>query len=119
MSERCNQMKSNGDQCRARAVKSGLCALHANPELASKLGRRSGQARRYADREDPNLVVSPPRTAAELTSALSDIFADIRNRRLDPCVGRTLAQLSAAIFKGIEISDLEERITKLEAKNAI
>src|SRR5215475_1485784 len=51
MSERCKQTKSNGEQCKARAVKNGLCVLHANPELASKLGRRSGQVRRHVDRK--------------------------------------------------------------------
>ena len=95
MAERCKQTKSNGDQCKARAVKKGLCVLHANPELASKLGRRSGQVRRYVDRKESAPLVEAPRTAAELTSALADIFAAIRNRQLDPGVGRTLAQISA------------------------
>ena len=40
MSERCKQTKSNGDQCKARAVKNRLCVLHGNPELASKLEER-------------------------------------------------------------------------------
>jgi hypothetical protein len=119
MSERCRQTKSNGGQCKARAVKNGLCVLHADPELASKLGRRSGQARRYVDRKESAPLVEAPRTAAELTAALADLFAAIRNRQLDPSVGRTLAQLSATIFKGIEISQLEERIAKLEGRNGI
>lgn len=88
--------------------------MHANPALAASLGRRSGQVRRHATREDDRPELSAPRTTSEITAALGDVFADVRNRKVDPAVGRTLAQLSAAMFRGIELGELEARIARLE-----
>ena len=46
MSAKCNAKTTAGKPCRAAAVKRGLCSLHADPQIAVEMGRKSGQARR-------------------------------------------------------------------------
>ena len=67
-------------------------------------------------RSDPSADIASPVSAMELTRALGDVFADVRNRRLDPSVARTLAQVSMAILKGFEVGELAKRIEKLEVE---
>lgn len=41
----CKAVRTNGQQCKAIAGSTGLCALHADPDRARELGRRGGQSR--------------------------------------------------------------------------
>src|SRR4051812_5151254 len=116
MAERCKGKRKDGKPCAALAKVDGFCPMHARPGLAAELGRRSGQVRRHANREDDRPELLSPRTTSEITAALGDVFADVRNRKLDPAVGRTLAQVSAAMFRGIELGELEARIARLEGR---
>src|SRR5208282_2720481 len=112
----CKATTNAGERCRAVAVKDGLCTLHANPELAAEMGRRSGKARRSREsREQPEPELMPPRTAQEVRTALGHFISDVRARRLDPKVAGTLGYLANVLLKSIEVSDVEERLTALES----
>ncbi len=111
----CKATTNAGVQCRAIAAKDGLCALHANPELAAEMGRRSGKARRSGElREQPPPELAPPGTAQEVRTALGQFISDVRARRLDPKVAGTLGYLASVLLRSIEVSDVEERLTALE-----
>jgi len=115
MNARCKARTNAGEPCRAASVKHGLCALHANPHLASEMGRKSGRARRSTNSHEqtqPELV--PPRTAREVQVALGQFISDVRAKRLDPKVAGTLGYLANVLLKSIEISDVEARIQALE-----
>jgi len=112
----CKAKTNAGQRCRAVAVKNGLCALHADPNLAAEMGRKSGKARRSREsREQPQPEQAPPRTAQEVRAALGQFISDVRARRLDPKVAGTLGYLANVLLKSIEVSDVEERLAALES----
>src|SRR4051812_32917982 len=41
----CKAVRTNGEQCKAVAGSTGLCAAHRDPARMKELGRRGGQAR--------------------------------------------------------------------------
>jgi len=111
----CKAKTNAGQRCRAVAVKNGLCALYADPNVAAEMGRKSGKARRSREsREQPQPELAPPQTAQEVRAALGQFISDVRARRLDPKVAGTLGYLANVLLKSSEISDVEERLAALE-----
>jgi hypothetical protein len=46
-------------------------------------------------------------------------MADVRGRRLDAKIATTLGYLASVMLKALEVSDLEERLAKLEERYAV
>ena len=116
MNGTCKAPTNAGGRCRAVAVKDGLCALHADPNRAAEMGRKSGRARRSRDSgEPPQPELAPPQTAQEIRTALGQFISDVRARRLDPKVASTLGYLANVLLKSIEVSDVEGRLAALES----
>jgi hypothetical protein len=113
MSKRCNEMTKAGNRCKAVAVEGGLCAFHADPTRAARLGRKGGRRNR---RRPPHRVkqFAPPRTAKEIREILSTTMADIQNGQTEPKIGSVLAYVGAALLKAIETTETEERLDALE-----
>ena|SRR5262245_20425939 len=112
----CNAKTNAGERCRAVAVKNGLCPLHADPNLAVEMGRKSGKARRSRESpEQSETELAPPGTAQEVRAALGQFISDVRARRLDPKVASTLGYLANVLLKSIEVSDVEGRLAALES----
>jgi hypothetical protein len=112
----CKARTTSGAPCRAKAVKKGLCSLHADPSRAAYLGRESGRARRLVvPVQESQPEMRPPRTAVEVRDLLGQALCDVRQRRLDHKVASTLGYLSSVLLKSIEVSDVEERVAALEA----
>ena len=116
MNELCKARTKSGQPCKGAAGKNGLCLLHAYPERAAELGRKSGQARRNCVLSDePLLVLQPPRTALEVRDVLGQVMAELRARHVDPRVASTLAYVASVLLKSIEVGDVEDRLAGLEA----
>ena len=109
----CKATTRAGTACMARATDGGLCFFHANPNKAAELGRLGGQKNRHvfdALIED----VSPPKNAVDVKELLADTMAKIRSGKLDPKLGTTLAYIGTALLKAMEVSDIEQRLQRLE-----
>ena len=118
MNGTCKATTNTGARCRAIAVKGGLCPLHADPQRAAEMGRKSGKARRNRNSwEVPSAEIPPPQSAREIRSALGQFISDVRARRLEPKVATTLGYLANVLLKSIEVSELEDRLAALEAAN--
>lgn len=113
MESTCRAKSRSGAQCKARVVTDGLCAFHADPALAAKLGRKSGAARRGAS-TDLSLDVQPPTNASEVRELLGKTIAELLGRRLEPRMASAVAYLSGVFLKAVEVSSIEDRLTKLE-----
>ena len=62
-----------------------------------------------------NLLNPDPATAKQLLAILTAALDDVVNTEADPIIrGRAIAYLVNVGFKGVEISDLEERLQILE-----
>jgi len=111
----CDATTKAGKRCRAVAITDGLCALHADPNLAAEMGRKSGQMRRSKAAEYEEVDLAPPRTAQDVRTALGLFMSDARAGRLDPKVASTLGYLANVLLKSMEVSDHEDRLTILES----
>ncbi len=111
----CNAKTKVGRPCAAPAVKGGrFCSLHADPYRAAELGRRGGARNRHAYENDGREVAAP-QTASDVKDLLAETMAEIRAGKMDPKLGTTLGYLGTSLLKAIEISDIEQRLAKLEA----
>jgi general stress protein YciG len=111
---KCQAKTKAGRPCAAPAVRGGIyCALHNDPDRAAQLGRKGGANNRkvYAGNERE---IPPPKNARDVKNLLAEAMAEIRAGKMDPKLGTTLGYLGTSLLKAIEISDIEERLEKLE-----
>jgi hypothetical protein len=116
MNARCKAKKKSGERCRAAAVESGLCRLHAHPEQAAELGRKSGRSRRGSgDFERMSSELTLPTTAQQVRDLLAQVMCDVCARRLPPKIASTIGYIASVLLKSIQFSDTEVRLAALEA----
>ena len=112
----CNQETRAGQKCRARAMANGKCAIHQHPERAKELATRSTEARRKTKAEARTKdEISAPRSPDELVRNLAQVFADLKNGKLDVAVARTMANVGMVVLKGFAVVDLKKQLTELQA----
>jgi general stress protein YciG len=111
---KCRAKTRAGRKCAAPAVRGGIyCALHNDPQRAAELGRRGGAKGRKVY-ESTDREIPAPQTACDVKNLLAEVMAEIRAGKMDPKLGTTLGYLGTSLLKAIEISDIEERLEKLE-----
>src|SRR5436305_15214811 len=114
-SRRCKAKTSAGSPCRAPATEGGLCFFHANPDKVRALGQAGGRKNRQH-------AVEPTLPAALNVAGVREILAqailDVRANTLTPRAAGALAQLSNSLLRIIQVSELEERLGKLERQSA-
>ncbi len=114
----CSARTQTGAACQGRA-KSGMafCTFH-DPQAAveQEEARRAGGRSRSAPRavlpaEEADLVLEGPR---DLPTLLADTINRVRKGALDPRVANTVGYLAGVLIRAFEVSELEERIRRLE-----
>jgi hypothetical protein len=80
----------NRKRCRAVALKECLWVLHANPIVT--------------EHEHPRTRLALRQTAQKVRASLGQFISDVRRRRLEPKVARTLGYLANVPFKLIEVT---------------
>lgn len=113
----CKAMTVSGQPCKANPLASGFCLIHSEAGKAAELGRKGGRGNRHVQSEAEPTPLAPPRTAADVRSALSNLMADVAHGRLDPKTANCVAYISTSLLKAIEVGELEERIERLETSN--
>lgn len=110
---KCIARTKSGNECRATALAdSNLCALHADPNRASELGRMGGlKNRHYVGTE---VTISLPTSPEDVKNVLAQAMVDVRARKLDPRVASALTSMSTALLKAFESTDAEKRLAQLE-----
>jgi hypothetical protein len=112
---RCKGKTAAGKSCRAAATESGLCFFHSNPNKAAELGRIGGRKNRH-----PGVPTGDPPLSIETAKQVMDMGARLLNDvyfgKLSPRVGAGMAPLLNLQLRAIEATDLESRISRLEAR---
>jgi hypothetical protein len=109
---KCKARTKLGELCKARPTPDGYCSIHSHPERAAELGRRSGECRRLPQSEP--IVLSPPKTAADLHRALGQIFSMMSSGEMGERLGRSLGYIASVLVKTTELSDHEIRLRAIE-----
>jgi general stress protein YciG len=111
---RCKAKTKADRECAAPAIRGGdFCSLHADPDRAAELGRKGGARNRHIY-ESNGTDLTPPQTASDVKDLLAEAMAKIRAGKMDAKLGTTLGYLGTSLLKAIEISDMEQRLKKLE-----
>jgi hypothetical protein len=115
---RCLAASKTGAPCQARAkAGTSFCAFHdpratAEQDEARRAGGRSRSApRAVLPAEEADLVLEGPR---DLPALLADTINRVRKGALDPRVANTVGYLAGVLIRAFEVSELEERIRRLE-----
>ena len=88
---------------------------YADPEKQAEYQREWNRKQRSKVQPEKKIMNLNPATAKELLAILTSALNHIVEAKADPIVkGRAIAYLCNVGFKGVEISDLEERLLKLE-----
>ena len=113
LDSRCQAQTRSGKPCRAAATAGGLCFFHANPNKAAELGRRGGRSNRHAAAETPDPLPTLDNALA-VRDTVARLIADVYAGKLHPRIVTGLAPLLSLQLRAIQITNLEERIAKLE-----
>ena len=110
---RCQSITKAGKPCRAAATEGGLCYFHANPAKAVELGRIGGRKNgRVQVEEVPELPKLD--SVCALRDALAQMIADVHRRRLHPSAAAGLAQLSNALIRTMQVTNIEASVKEME-----
>src|SRR5579864_9758789 len=110
----CRARTKAGKPCKAVAVKRGLCAFHADPLRAARLGRMGGRKNRRYRSSCNAKPIDPPRTARKVKDLLAEVLADMHAGRREPKVVSAMAYVGTALLNAIKTADMEDRIAALE-----
>jgi hypothetical protein len=114
MSKRCSEKNKKGKRCGAWAVAGATrCALHLDPERASKLGSKSRDKRAGRSQTDAP-PMDLPKTASDVKNALATTMVQVYAGTMDAKTANTLAYLGMSLLRAIEVSDIESRLDALE-----
>ena len=100
MSKQCSAKNTGGKRCGAWAViGQGKCALHLDPERASKLGSKHGRGAVLPSQ--PNAApIEPPKTAGDVRDALANTMAQVHSRKMDTRTANALAYVATSLLRG-------------------
>jgi hypothetical protein len=112
LSKKCKAKTVAGSACQAAPMAGGLCFLHANPAKVRALGQSGGRKNRHRILESP--VLPTEINARTVRDMLAQSIIDVQSNRLAPRVATALVQLSNSLMRVIQMTELEERVAKLE-----
>lgn len=116
LERRCEAVTKAGEPCKSRPLRgANLCHFHSDPAAAVELGRlggRKGYRKSLPGAELPADVTS----AADVRAVLSHTLLRVLAGKVDTAIANSAAILSGHLLKALEVSDLERRLTALEAK---
>jgi hypothetical protein len=111
---RCKAKKKNGECCGAAAGEGGLCFFHANPNKAAELGRIGGKSKH--DRVGTTDRLPALDNVSGVREMVTLLIADVLSGKLRPNVASGLAPLLNLQLRAINLTDVEQRLTKLEKR---
>ena len=111
----CRATTKAGGPCPVPATASGLCYFHDDPKRAAEMGRKGGLKNRHVIPDDA-AELPQLNTAEDVRAMLAKLAQDVRARRVEPRVAASVSQIASTLLKAMEVTDLEQRLAKLEGR---
>ena len=97
-------------------MEGGLCYFHANPDKASELGKRGGQAKSPTGTPGVSEYDARPlRSVDDIAKLLADTINDLRSGSIDSRLANTVGFLAGGMLKALQQGDMEGRLRAMEA----
>jgi hypothetical protein len=127
---KCEHKKPNGEHCQAKALTNDhFCFFHAPAKIRERQQARSaGGVSRSAGEisRSQKMAVLPPETEerrlqspTDVCGLLGDTINQVRCGLVDPRIATTVGYLAGTLLRGLEHGQLDDRLTKIEAKLGI
>ena len=118
MSTMCKFIKPNGEPCQAYAVSDSDYCLWHSPEMVDKCktARKKGGFHRHVGKAATTRDPCTIQNVKDVMKILEDTLNDARNLENSQARARTIGYLCHIAFRGLEVSELEERLIALEEK---
>lgn len=112
----CKATNKSGKPCKAHAMNdSEYCYLH-NPEIkaSEKLSARSNGGKSIAHNKSNTIGTITLKSSSDVVTLLSKTINAVLTNEIDVKRANSIGFLSNHLLKAIEVSDLEQRLIKLE-----
>ena len=111
---RCNYIKPNKKQCSAFAMTdSKFCFTH-NPAMKEKKMAAVIRGGRMSKKNRTSLPPVSLTQSKDVVVLLGSTINDVRGGSIELRIANCIGYLSGHLIKAIEISDLEQRVSKIE-----
>ena len=111
----CKFIKPDGEQCRAKAMKgSNYCFTH-NPDTQTEKHLAVVKGGLNSKRVKLDLEPLSIKTPQEVSMLLEDTINKVRSGEIPPNIANTIGYLAGHALKSLEMTDLKDKVTELEA----
>ncbi len=112
---KCTYIKSDGSKCQANSMKDSSFCFRHNPDTEEERFLASQKGGKQAtDNDVAVLPAMPIETSTDVKKLLIDTVNRVRTGELDIRRANTIGYLAGHLTKAIEVSDLEEKVRRLE-----
>ena len=123
-SKKCEHKKPNGERCKAKALTNDRFCFFHSP--AKKQERRKAQRAGGVSRSQ-KMTVLPPDTTEErrlqsptdVCDLLGETINQVRCGLIDSRIATAVGYLAGTLLRGLEHGQLDDRLTRIEAKLGI
>ena len=120
---KCEHQKTNGQRCRANVLTNDhFCFFHSPARVWERRQARSaGGVSRSQKRAvlPPNTEEKRLQSPTDVCDLLGDTINQVRRGLIDPRIGTTVGYLAGTLLRGLEHGQLDDRLTRIEAKLGI
>jgi hypothetical protein len=120
---KCKHKKPNGERCRANALTNDRFCFFHSPTKNQE--RRQARSAGGVSRSQKMAVLPPDTEARRLQSPtdvcdlLGDTINQVRRGLLDSRIATAVGYLAGTLLRGLEHGQLDDRLTRIEAKLGI
>ena len=113
---KCTYIKSDGSKCQANSMKDSSFCFRHNPDTEEErfLASQRGGKQATSDNEPVKLAELKIENSTDVKKLLIDTVNRVRTGELDIRRANTIGYLAGHLTKAIEVSDLEEKVRRLE-----
>lgn len=110
----CQSIKNNKKKCNARAMHGSTFCFSHNPSEKDRKHEAVTKGGRSRKNIELNLLPLKIDSIHDVKELLIETINEIRGGKMQPKVANSIAYLSISLIKILEVSEVEERIKRLE-----
>jgi hypothetical protein len=121
--KKCEHKKPNGQRCRANTLANDrFCFFHSPAKTRE---RRQARSAGGVSRSQKRAVLPPDteerrlQSPTDVCNLLGDTINHVRCGAIDPRIATTVGYLAGTLLRGLEHGQLDDRLTRIEAKLGI
>ena len=120
---KCEHKKSDGEHCKAKALTNDrFCFFHSPSKVRERRQARSAGGVSSSQKRavlPPNTEEKRLQNPTDVCDLLGDTINQVRRGLIDSRIATTVGYLAGTLLRGLEHGQLDDRLTRIEAKLGI